>query len=472
MIPSPNTNGYLAIYVLVFGSIFFLIFSSLMGYVITQKNVQDAKGIEEKALSIAEAGLNYYKWYLAHNPDDITNGTGVAGPYVIDYSDPEGDVFGEYSLDISSNVSCGDTMSVDIRATGYTDEKPNKKETIYARYARPTVSEYAYIINANVWAGDDRTIIGPYHTNGVVRMDGTNNSTVSSGQENWVCDGSLPCDPYSNGSTIDAVYGDGPNSDLWEVAVPPVNFLGITLDLANMKTRAIADGRYFDDSGEYGYLVDFQSNDTFNIYRVTGTQSYQGYSSEEDWQYERNVITSTEPVAGNPYSIPSDCSLIYIEDKVWLEGEVSSRVTLAAADVDTVGVDPSIIINDNILYTEEDSGLLAIGEEDVLIGVDVPDDMEINGIFVAQNGHFGRNHYDNSLPWSLDQYRYRNSLTIHGTIVSNGRVGTKWTCGNSWCSGFETRYNSYDRDLVTDPPPLTPSVSDTYQFIEWREEED
>jgi len=469
---SAASTGYLSVFVLIFGAIFFLIFSSLMGFVITQKNVQDAKGVEEKSLAIAEAGLNYYKWYLAHNPDDVTNGTGEAGPYVMEYSDPEAGVFGEYSLDIDSNEACGDTVSVDIRSTGYLSDDPGHIETVYARYARPTVSEYAYIINSNVWAGDDRTIIGPYHSNGIIRMDGTNNSTVSSGQESWVCDGSLPCDPYSNGATLDAVYGDGPNSDLWEVAVPPVNFLGITLDLANMKSKAQAGGRYFDDSGDYGYLVDFQSNDTFNIYRVTGTQSYQGYTEENGWQYERNVITSTSPVAGNPYSIPSDCSLIYIEDKVWLEGDISGKVTIAAADVDTVGVDPSIILSDNINYTDDDAGLLAIAEEDVLVGVDVPDDMELNGIFVAQNGRFGRNLYDSSLPWYLDQYQYRNSLTIHGTIVSNGRVGTKWVCGGTWCSGFGTRYNSYDRDLVTDPPPLTPTVSDTYQFIEWRKEED
>lgn len=461
-----NNSGYLIVLILIFGAIFFVVISAFMGFVINQKVIQRTKQNEERALAIAEAGLNYYKWYLAHNPGDVTHGTTTAQPYVIAYDDPEDGPIGEYSLTVNGNTACGDVVSVDIESTGYTYASPDTVRVVRARYARPTVSEYSYIINSNVWAGADRTIIGPYHSNGGVRMDGTNNSTVSSGVETWSCSSSFGCSPTQS---VDGVFGAGPNSDLWSFPSPPINFVGITLDLANMQTKATAVNRHFGPSGDYGYLVDFKNNDTFDLYRVTGTQSYWGYSSESGWQTERNAITSTSYI--NNYSIPTDCSLIFIEDKVWLEGEVSAHVTIAAADVDTVGVDPSIILNDSITYSGSDAGLLAIAEDDVLIGVDVPDDMELYGIFVAQNGRFGRNHYDSSLPTSLDPYRYRNSLTMHGTIVSNGRVGTKWSSGGVWSSGFGTRYNSYDRDLVDNPPPLTPDTSDTYSFVEWREGE-
>lgn len=170
----------------------------------------------------------------------------------------------------------------------------------------------------------------------------------------------------------------------------------------------------------------------------------------------------------------------FVEDKVWLEGTVLGRVSIAVADVDTGGVDPSIILNDNISYANATSGLLAIAERDVLVGLSVPSAMTLNGIFVAQNGRFGRNHYctndcsfvtggDQGLPGALDPYVLRTSLTVNGTIVSNGREGTKWVSGSTVTSGFQNRTNSYDRDLVSDPPPLTPEVSDTYKFIEWRE---
>jgi hypothetical protein len=89
---------------------------------------------------------------------------------------------------------------------------------------------------------------------------------------------------------------------------------------------------------------------------------------------------------------------------------------------------------------------------------------------MAQTGHFGRNHYDTTMPNAWEEYIKRNSLTINGTIVSNGREGTKWVSSTgTYLSGFNTRINSYDRDLVSNPPPLTPNTSDTYEFIEWRE---
>lgn len=464
-------HGFLVVLVLVFGSVFFVILTAFLGFVITQKQAQDAKRNSEQALAIAEAGLNYYKWYLAHNPDDITNGTGEAGPYELAYQDPEGGDIGSIFLTVESNNACGDITSIDIHSTGSTDDAPDIERSVYARYARPTIAEFAYIINSNVWAGDDRTIVGPYHSNGIIRMDGTNNSIVSSGQENWTCDGSLPCDPDDEGDTLDAVYGDGPGSDFWIFPQPPINFTGISLDLATIQERAEENGIFIGPSGDYGYRVRFNADGTISVYRVDSTYSYRGYTTEHGWQYERHVINDDDFY--RTYTIPQDCPVIFVEDKVWLEGTVPAKVTIVAADVDTNGRDHSMILNSSIEYADSDAGLLAIAEEDMLVGLTVPDDMELNGIFVAQNGRFGRNHYITSyLDGWMDQYVWRDTLTVNGTIVSNGREGTKWVNGSEqFISGFETRHNSYDRDLVTDPPPLAPHTSDTYQFIEWREME-
>jgi len=472
--------GALLILVLIFGSVFFVMLSSFMGFIITQSQLQVKKYNYEQAREIAEAGLNYYKWYLAHNPDDVTNGTGAPGPYVLPYTDPELGAIGEFSLEIASSTFCGEINHIEINSTGYTYDEPSLTRTVYARYARPTVAEYAYIINSNVWAGGDRTIVGPYHSNGVIRMDGTNNSTVTSGQEDWVCDGSLSCAPGWNGSTVDGVYGDGPNSSLWSFPSPPVNFTGLTVDLANMRDKAEnGGGIYIPPSGDYGYRVDFQSDGTVDVFIVDSTYNYWGYTSADGWNTERNVIYDDDPFA--TYTINPSCPMIFVEDKVWLEGEVPLKVTLAAADTDSPGVDPSIILNGDITYTSSSSGLLAVAETDVLVGLQVPDDMELSGIFVAQSGRFGRNRYCQScssgwwwgthygLPGVLDPYSMRNSLTMHGTVVSNGRVGTKWTSSGTYISGFDTRYNSYDRDLVNNPPPLAPKTSDDFKFIEWRE---
>lgn len=458
-------SGYLLVLVLVFGAIFFLMTTAFIGYVVTQTKVTQTKFQKEQSLNIAEAGLDYYKWFLAHYPNDTTNGTATSGPYVHTYSDPEGAAMGEFSLAVSSSTACGEVYAIDITSTGHTYENPNITRTVYGKYARPTVAEFSYIINANVWAGSDRTIIGPYHSNGVIRMDGLNLSTVTSGQETWVCDGTMSCAPGGTGSTVDGVYGDGVNSNLWSFPAAPINFTGLTVDLAAMQDKAQnSGGRYFGPSTKAGYHIIFKTDGTFDVRRVnTKENEPSGYA----WGRYMNILKGTSLI-GN-YPIPSGCAIIYVEDQVWLEGVVKGKVTIAVADVDTAGVDPSIILNNNITYANATSGILVIGEKDVLVGLVVPDDMILNGIFIAQNGHFGRNHYDTTMPNAWEAYIKRNSLTLNGTIVSNGREGTKWMSGSTYVSGFNTRFNSYDRKLVSDPPPLTPEVSDTYEFIEWRE---
>jgi regulator of protease activity HflC (stomatin/prohibitin superfamily) len=76
-------RGYLLVLALIFGAVFFTMLTAFTGYVITQGETQESKYFKERALDIAEAGLNYYKWFLAHYPGDTTNGTGLPGPYVI-----------------------------------------------------------------------------------------------------------------------------------------------------------------------------------------------------------------------------------------------------------------------------------------------------------------------------------------------------------------------------------------------------
>lgn len=80
-------SGYLLVLVLVFGSVFFVIASGFIGYIIAENRVIEQRLQFEQAGEIAEAGLNYYKWYLAHNPNDVTAGTGAPGPYIFTYED-------------------------------------------------------------------------------------------------------------------------------------------------------------------------------------------------------------------------------------------------------------------------------------------------------------------------------------------------------------------------------------------------
>lgn len=466
-------GGYTMVLVLVYMGVFLIITGSLVSFVIVQKRAQFAKENANTALQIAEAGLDYYKWFLAHFPDDLQDGTGVPGPYVHDYDDPEGGTIGQFSLEITGNSQCSIVHAVEITSTGWSSDNTNIQRTVFGKYARPSVAEYAYIINSNVWAGSDRDITGPYHSNGGIRMDGTNNSTVTSAQTNWLCTSSFGCSPDS---TEDGVFGGGTGSALWSFPAPTVDFVGISVDLVTMRDLAVTDGLYYGelagDEDQVGYRFNFLGDGTVDVYQVTDTDWEWGYNSTvASWIRNYDIIAS-ETFLGNE-TIPADCGLIVAEAKVWVSGVVSDKVTLASANVTSPGVDTDLILNGNITYTAYDGsvGLTAIGEDSVFIPLLSPDDMTLNGIFIAQNGNFGRNYYTTSgsrdVSSMYDSYVLRDDLTINGSIVSNGRVGTKWSCSGSYCSGYDNRVNTYDRDLATSPPPLTPYVSDDFRFIEW-----
>lgn len=477
-------GGYLVVLLLVFGAVFFTIFTAFMSFTISQKQVSTVKNAEEQSLQIAEAGLNYYKWFLAHNPDDITNATTSPQPFVIAFDDPEGGEIGEYSLEVDGNLACDEVTSIDITSTGYTYDEPERKRTVYGRYARPNVAEYSHIVNANVWAGDDREIYGPYHSNGFVRMDGTNNSNVTSGQTLDDCGDVDICDPYptghGSGTDINGVFGEGPNDDLWQWSVPSIDFDSIAVDVSVMEDKAKnGGGLWFDSSSSgSGYYVVFEADGTMEVRKIKKSKT-----KGNAYGHAKNFLNSAQLVG--TYTVPSDCSLIYFSDDVWVEGVVSGKVTMVAATSDPDDTGPSATVIGNLTYVDEESGFMLLADNDISIGYDVPDNMEINGVFIAQGGRFGRPHYTTSgshsggdvisVHWSNDDHIFKDTLTTNGTVVSKGRVGTKWICSSWWsgeyyCSGFEQRYDYYDRDLAIDPPPLTPKTSEDYQFIEWREE--
>jgi hypothetical protein len=466
--------GYATLYILIFASIFLTLLFSLLGFAFTQSKIHTVKENKDKALQISEAGLDYYRWFLAHYPNDLQDGTGVPGPYEHEYSDPEGGAIGKFSLTINGNQKCNTLTSVDINSTGWTYERPEYTKEVYGRYARPSVANYSYIINSNVWAGSDRNIKGRYHSNGGIRMDGTNQSLVTSAVSDWQCTSSFGCSPTQ---TQPGVFGAGSGSNLWSFPASSVDFVGLTTDFANMKTQAKTSGLYFGsvggESNKRGYHAILNGDGTMTVYKVTRTRYHNSIHIDDTSKWQRDYYIINKETLLGTYTIPSSCSVVFFEDRLWLEGVVKGKVTIAAADVTQPNYDPDVILRGNISYTTLDGsdGLTLLAENSVVISPHSPDNMSLRGIFVAQKGYFGRNLY----PCWYSADDHKTSLTMNGSIVSNGRVGTKWGytvwpwCVNEW-SGYNSRFNSYDRKLANDPPPLTPYVDDEYEFVEWREE--
>ena len=471
-------KGIITTYVLVFGAVFLLLLAGILGFILMQLRQANQRVAWQEALNIAEAGMNYYKWCLNN---EVTQNCDLEK----EYKDPAGNAIGKFQIQIDTNSNCGLTISQKIISTGWTFKYENLKRKISVFYGKESVAKYSYILNSNVWVGSDHVIRGPYHSNGGVRFDGQNLSTVSSAQGNWVCTSSFGCGPSGVG------YGIGlcppecqiinfqcicpgvfsttqvSNRDLFLYPIPQFDFDRITADLAQIKSAALNSGGIYlppskniNSNGKGWHLI-FKNTGQVEARIITSLSPTYAYSLEEDWHYDYFTITSE--VNYQTYTIPSSCSVIFVEDNLWPEGIIKGKVTVASANLIDPNEDTNVILQGNLDYTTTDGsdGLTLIGERNVLIGPNSPDYMTLRGIFVAQKGRFSRNHYPGNI---------KQSLKIYGSIVSSGRVGTQWiNQGGHVISGYLERETYVDQNLLYQPPIFTPFLSSEFKVVKWEE---
>ncbi|MCH8748891.1 hypothetical protein IH781_04060 [Patescibacteria group bacterium] len=112
--------------------------------------------------------------------------------------------------------------------------------------------------------------------------------------------------------------------------------------------------------------------------------------------------------------------------------------------------------------------LAAIAQRHILIPWSgAPNDLALDGAFVAQKGSFHRRFYPNGFG-SEDHY-LKTSLSVYGMIASNGVPATSWVDGGgNVTSGYQSSSSEYDANMLYGPPPYFPS-SDEYEFISWEE---
>ncbi|HVU75730.1 MAG TPA: hypothetical protein VHD38_02770 [Candidatus Paceibacterota bacterium] len=476
---SLHQRGITTIMVVGFMGVFMLIMAMLTSYAFEQAKYGRALLAREQALSIAEAGLEYYRWFLSHNPGNVQNGTGLPGPYTYTVSDPEGGTLGTASLTVTGNYQCSTLQNIDITSKGAASNNPSYSRTVSTRYMQHNVAEYAFLSNSNVWFSSSNTSVGPYFSNGGIREDGTNNSIVGSALANFSCDSSMGCSPTQSKP---GVFGAGSGSALWQYPVSSIDFSGIATNFNTLKTYAQTSGRYFQDNtvssnhDSMGYHIVLKSDGTFDAYKVTGTQWVYGYRSNGDcssgggWCTDYDIITS-QTYLGN-YTIPSTCGLVYVQGTLWLEGTLKGKLTIVAADPSTTYA-PDILIANNIAYAATDgtTGLTAIAEHSVRIALNVPDTLNIRGIFVAQSGYYGQDYHLAGYTNGYDSYIVRSNLNVIGSLVSNQKAGVQWVDGSgNTVSGFRNRTSSYDQVLAFNPPPFTPAVSSDYHYALWNEQ--
>ncbi len=468
-----NQKGSMLVMTLVFTLLFTITAIGLSSMVVLQHKLGSKKTAWAKALSAAEAGINYYRWHLAHAPEDYQDGTNQPGPYIHEYKDNSGNVIGYFSLNITPPSSCSSSLT--IESTGWTKKEPNTRRKIKVKYGKSSLAKFAFLTNSNVWFGSNENLHGPIHSNGGIRMDGHNNAQTTSAKKTYICGPEHGC-WYE---TKPGIWGDGGDQNLWTYPVSNIDFDSITTDLATLKNLAknASCGNnqncYFPENG-LGYHIKFKNDGTFDLYHVTklynSVWSYDG----ANWIKTSDDIKQENFIAN--YTIPNECGIIFVEDDLWVEGTVKGKTTVVAAKLPDTGNNPKIIINGNLLYSYKNGNneLALISQSNIYVPLyAAPSNLEIDAVLLAQKGRVMRKFYAlygwKRVPWSARTYVIRQNLNLYGAIISN--LVWTWSWVNSWgmtISGYENTQTDYDPNLNYNPPPGFPTTGE-YKFLRWEE---
>jgi hypothetical protein len=461
-----NQTGSIIMLIIIFTSLFIGIMGAILSLFVYQNRLSRKLQAKETAMQIAEAGINYYRWHLAHTEEDYADGTGDScdhdnpcGPYDHDYHNHLEEKIGVFRLYITP-PTVGSTI-VTIKSIGWVEGYEKQTRVIEVKYGIRSLATYSFLTSSDVWFGETESVIGPLHSNGGIRMDGDNSSIVTSAQLTYICTPKHDCSDEEK----PGIWGTGSGSELWHFPTTLVDFNTISLDLAQMKIDAqTASGIHYPNSGAEGYRIIFKNDGTLDVYKVESLMAavQQLNDNWTDWEQkadEPNTQTflTNEPTPAN--------GIIFIEDNVWVEGTVSGRFTLVSAKLTGIPADYTTIrIDNNINYSERDgsNALGLIAEKDIKVPNYAPDVLTIDAIMLAQNGRVFHNRYNTP---SL-----KTSIEVYGSIITN----EVWTW--NWCSGepcitydgYDQTTSIYDNNTAFAPPPYFPTTG-KYTFISWEE---
>lgn len=468
-------RGSAIAYALAITATVMILLVSIIGFVGSHLKYSYTQRDREQALHIAEAGIHFYKWYLAHQLDGRTAGQiktfwasgtalGQSAPYVGTFAN------GTYTITVTP-PDASETI-VYIESTGATIKSPDHTRTIRVRLRRPSWSEFAVLTDEAVRFGSGTEVFGKIHSNNGLRFDGLAHNLVTSAVDEYNDPDHTGGDEFGVHTHVTPPPGSGvsnsfrpneapPNSvpsrtDVFEAGrefpVAPLDFNGLLGDLGLMKSEAQAGtngSRYFDNSRQGRHII-LKTNDTFDIRTV---QSFNASTNE--------IINYNG--GWSNYAIP-DNGVIFVENNVWLEGAVDGRrVTVVAANLISTSL-KTMYLGKDVLYTNYDCtdmiGL--IGQNDVEVYRQSNDILRLDAALIAQSGRVGRANY-------TGPYAIRDTITVYGAIASNERYGFAWadTTGNH-VSGYRNRNLYYDNNLLYCPPPYFPTGTQ-YELDLWEE---
>ncbi len=462
-------GGSITIEILVFTGIFAILASGFILWSLSMLNWSLRGFHNAQAFDIAEAGIEYYRWHLAHAPTDYQDGTGQPGPYTHNYYDRNGNLLGQFILDITPPPS-GSTV-VTVQSTGLVGADATIQKIIVAKFAIASFAQYAIAANDFLRFGPGTEVFGPIMSNGGIHFDGLAHNLVSSAQ-------TTTTDPDYN-RTVWGVYTMLSPQDPYpptplpsrpdvfmsgrQIGVPALDFTGMTQNLSTLQSLASSSGVYVTSSRAYGFDLVLNTTSSYAIYKVTALTSPPRYCSNPGqsgwgtWSIQSESLYKTGPIPTN--------GIFFFNDNLWVRGQINnSRVTIASGVFpDNPTTRTSITVNQNLQYTNFNGQdvISLIAQNNINVGLVSNDNLTIDGALIAQNGRIGRYYYSSACGSNY----IRSTITSYGMLGSNQRYGFAYTDG----TGYQTRNLIYDGNLLYGPPPSFPLTSGQYNQISWQE---
>lgn len=519
-------KGSALAYALVIMSAVMIILVSILGYISSQLRFSFNRVEKEKAFQVAEAGIYYYRWYLAHEtsgqlPTVINNFLQTGGPMGFNPEEVAYEDIGKYQLVITPPEE-GSTI-INVESTGWSNKFPDMKRTIKARFRRPSWSEYAVLADQFMRFGEGTEVFGKIHSNGGIRFDGLVHNVISSLLPNVNDPDHIGVDEFGVHTHVRVPPLTGVSAsilateqatvspvtlrpDVFEAGrqfpVAEVSFLGVLSDLDVMKGTACSydnnvppnctvvndcldSGCYFDSSG-FGRQIILKSNGTYDIYKVrsfdSGSSAITSYFGKKA---NGNVCVPLITV-GTPNkcrdratcfcdyateNIPND-GVIFVEDNIWLDANPSGseyeKIDKSYQNGALVDDEAKLTIvaggADSVLFIGGSNLEYARSDGSNILGLIGKKDVEVIKNSLNNLNISGALLAQDGRVGRIHYGDHKNSITVNGSIATKMRYGFAYTDG----TGYNTRILNFDNNLLYYPPPYFPTGTE-YAIDLWEE---
>lgn len=304
-----NQNGFALPMVLLIFSVSFILATSVFIFTHSQIKQEVDYGKDMEAMHIAEAGLHYALEYL-NNSDPGKDPSDIQG-YIIHYFDDglfikgvvyqiaddgsmNGDIAGHYVLKLSAEGS-----GFTVRSTGWTAAgEDNNRRTVEANINKKRFTDYLYFFNITHPVPDGAYINGPYHSNEDLFVAGS--ATFTSAVT------------YVTGEfeIVEALHDfqAGPPRRISKISFPQS-------PLGNLES--LAEAVYSGDTRIFLW------ENSMNVSREEQPGEENGDEEDEEDGDDSIWVTESVPLPFN--------GVIYVDGDVYVSGEASRGVTIAAS---------------------------------------------------------------------------------------------------------------------------------------------